>query len=259
MRPLALVGNLSLDRVDGGPPRIGGGPFYGATALRLLGRRAHVLAKCADSDRRSFLRALAPVGVPLTLVRAETTTAFSFSYDGDVRTMHVDDVGDVWQPSDVASLPPAGWVHVAPLLRGDFPPETLAAVARGRRVLFDGQGLVRRRCRGQLRLDAEFDRALLEHVSVLKLGEDEARVLEPVTQLGAAEIVVTCGARGAIVYAHGDETRVAAHPIAGVDPTGAGDAFATAYAVSRAEGFRPAAAARRATAVVAAFLSRRPR
>jgi sugar/nucleoside kinase (ribokinase family) len=259
VRPLALVGNLSRDRVDGGPPRIGGAPFYGAAALRLLGRRAHVLAKCADGDRRSFLRALAPVGVPVTLVRAASTTSFSFRYDGDVRTMHVDDIGDPWRPADVASLPAAAWVHVAPLLRDDFPTETLAAIARGRRVLFDGQGLVRRRGVGPLRLDAEFDDALLAHVSVLKLGEEEARVLEPVPELAVGEVVVTLGSRGAVVYAHGAETRVAAHPIAGVDPTGAGDAFATAYALSRAEGLRPAAAARRATAVVAAMLSHRPR
>jgi len=35
--PLALVGNLSRDVVEGGPPRIGGGAFHGARALRALG------------------------------------------------------------------------------------------------------------------------------------------------------------------------------------------------------------------------------
>ena len=78
-------------------------------------------------------------------------------------------------------------------------------------------------------------------------------------ELGVAEIVVTLGSKGAVVYVNGKEARVAAHPIAGVDPTGTGDVFATAYTLSRAEGFRPSAAARRATAVVAAFLSRRPK
>ena len=39
------------------------------------------------------------------------------------------------------------------------------------------------------------------------------------------------------------------------DPTGAGDAFSTAYIVGRSAGFGPVGAARRATAVVASLLS----
>ncbi len=36
---LGVVGSLSLDLVDGGPPRPGGAVFYAAQALRLLGAR----------------------------------------------------------------------------------------------------------------------------------------------------------------------------------------------------------------------------
>jgi len=42
-----------------------------------------------------------------------------------------------------------------------------------------------------------------------------------------------------------------------IDPTGAGDAFAAAYLVSRSTGHAPAAAARRATALVTGLLARR--
>ena len=118
---------------------------------------------------------------------------------------------------------------------------------------------MRRRAVGPLELDADFDCALLEHVAVLKLGEEEARVLEPVAELGVRELVVTAGRCGSVVYSNGEATPVAAHPLAAADPTGAGDVFATAYALARADGFRPVSAARRATAVVAAFLAHRPR
>jgi pyridoxal/pyridoxine/pyridoxamine kinase len=47
---------------------------------------------------------------------------------------------------------------------------------------------------------------------------------------------------------------IPAHPL-NAEPTGAGDAFATAYLVARNAGFTPAAAARRATAVVASLMS----
>jgi sugar/nucleoside kinase (ribokinase family) len=67
-------------------------------------------------------------------------------------------------------------------------------------------------------------------------------------------VLVTLGARGSIVYADGKLVRVPARDLGEVDPTGAGDAFAAAYVVSRSAGHAPAAAARRATAVVAEVL-----
>ena len=120
-------------------------------------------------------------------------------------------------------------------------------------MLFDGQGLVRRPELGPLQLDADFDPAVLEHVSILKLAEEEAAVLGGVEGLDVPEIVVTLGSRGSIVYAGGVETHVPARPLPR-DPTGAGDAFAIAYLAGRAAGHAPAAAARRATAVVGATL-----
>src|SRR5206468_93853 len=69
------------------------------------------------------------------------------------------------------------WVHVAPLARSDFPVETLAELARGRRLSLDGQGLVRPAEIGPLRLDGGYDPALLRAVTVLKLAEEEALLL----------------------------------------------------------------------------------
>lgn len=208
---------------------------------------------------------LVALGLPLTLWTGETTHAFSFRYDGDRRLMEVDAVGDPWRPDELAgALAGAMAVHVAPLLRSDFSPEALAVAARRRRVSLDGQGLTRSRRVGPLELDGDFDPALLEHVSILKLAEEEARALagDPsaasLAELGVPEIVVTLGTRGSLVYANGRLQRVEARPL-GRDPTGAGDAFAVAYLASRSDGHAPAAAARRATAVVAALLTGRAR
>jgi sugar/nucleoside kinase (ribokinase family) len=144
-------------------------------------------------------------------------------------------------------------VHVAPLARSDFPAETLAALGRRRRLSFDGQGLVRVPELGPLRLDTDFDPDLLRHVWVLKLAEEEAAVLGDLAALRVREILVTHGSRGATLYVGGRREEVRARPIAG-DPTGSGDAFATAYVVARNAGFAPLGAARRATAVVASLL-----
>ena len=145
-------------------------------------------------------------------------------------------------------------MHVGALARSDFPAETLAALARDRRLSFDGQGLVRPARTGPLALDAEYDPEVLRHVSILKLAEEEARVLvgEPdadaLRSLGVPEIVVTFGSEGSLVFAEGRLERVPARPVGGeVDPTGAGDAFIAAYLVSRSSGYAPVPAARRAT------------
>jgi sugar/nucleoside kinase (ribokinase family) len=257
-----VIGPLSRDVVGGRAEQIGGPPWYAARALRAMQQEAMVVAKCGAPERRSYLRRLAALGLPVSLAAAGETTSFSFRYDAaGNREMRVDAVGEPWSDGDEPerALRRVEWVHVAPLLRGDFPPEALERLARRRRVLLDGHGLVRERRVGPLALDADFDRALLRHVSILKLSEEEAQVilgdgeLEGLRELGVPEVVVTFGAGGSLVLTR-DAVRVTARPVRG-DPTGAGDAFSVAYLSARAGGHRPISAARRASALVAALLS----
>jgi sugar/nucleoside kinase (ribokinase family) len=234
----------------------------------VLGHPALLVVKCAEADRRQLLRPLVRLGVPVLWRTGESTASFTFHYDGERRQMVVDSLGPSWTPADLHGLDRARWVHVGGLARSDFPPETLAALARDRRrrISFDGQGLVRPEQTGPLRLDAGFDPQVLRHVAVLKLAEEEAHVLlggldlVSLRSLDVPEVVVTLGSRGSLVLAEGRLERVA--PVAverKVDPTGAGDAFAAAYLVFRARGHGPAPAARRAAAVVAGLLGGRLR
>jgi sugar/nucleoside kinase (ribokinase family) len=251
---IALLGNLSRDLAPGAPPRAGGGPLHGARALQRLRVPARVVARCAVEDRAALLPPLVRLGTPVRYVPGEQTAAFSFTYDGDRRTMRVESIGDTWLPGDVPELR-CRWVHVAPLGRGEWPLETLAALARKHRVSLDGQGLVRPAKVGPLVLDDDFDRDILRHVWVLKLADEEAEVIGDVDGLGVREVLVTHGSRGSTVHCGGVKEFVPAHGIQR-DPTGAGDAFATSYIVGRNAGFSPVGAARRATAVVASLLSR---
>jgi sugar/nucleoside kinase (ribokinase family) len=254
--PLALVGNLSRDRVDGGPPRIGGAPFYAARAWRALGSRATIVTRCGPDERETYTRRLSALGLPVVFLQGTKTTSFSMSYDGDTREMVVEQTGDSWTPADADAVPPSAWVHVAPLLRCEFPVATLAALARGRRLSLDGQGLVRVPDPGPLRLDANFDPAVLKHLQILKLAEEEAEVIGAVDKLDVPEVLVTYGARGSCIYVRGRPQDVGAWPIA-ADPTGSGDAFSAAYLAGRSWGLAPASAARRATALVGALLTER--
>jgi sugar/nucleoside kinase (ribokinase family) len=222
--------------------------------LQRLRVPARIVARCAVEDREALLPPLVRLGTPVRFVPGESTASFSFTYEGDRRIMSVEALGDTWAPVDVPELR-TRWVHVAPLSRIEWPVETIAALARRHRVSFDGQGLVRVPELGPLRLDDDFDREILRYIWVLKLAEEEAEVLGDVAALGVREVLVTHGSRGSTVYCGGGSEFVPARGIER-DPTGAGDAFATAYIVGRNAGFSPVGAARRATAVVASLLAR---
>ena len=268
MSRVAVLGNLARDRIDGGPPQPGGCPFFAALAFRMLRRPGQIVTRCADTDRALFDASVGALGVPVTVLAAAQTSGFDHVYDGETRTTTVTGIGDPWTATATAQLDQdVAWVHVAPLLRSDFPPETLAALASGgRRVSLDGQGLVREPRIGLLEQNADFDPAMLLPLSVLKLSEEEARVVaggqfdgSTARGLGIAEILVTLGSRGEDVWINGRSTHVPTTPVLGVETTGAGDAFMVGYSIARTDGAPPVEAARTASALVARMLAERRR
>ena len=252
---VAVLGSVSLDRIEGGPPRIGGGPYYCARGLRALGVRAIVVAKCAAPDRPQVLPPLTGLGFPVHWRDSAATAAFRIDYEGEHRRMLVDAIADPWTPEEVEVR--ASWVHVAPLSRSDFPAETLAALARGRRVSLDWVFVSPAATYGA------YAPEVLRFVSILKIADDEAAMLvdgydeRALARLGVPEIVVTLGSRGCIVYHDGVAELVRSRRVEARDPTGAGDAFAATYLAARSAGAAPTAAARRAAGLVADVLAGR--
>ena len=268
MSDVAVVGNLARDRVDGGPPQPGGCPFFAAYALRAIGGSGPIVTRCADADRPLFEGPVAGLGVPVTILSSARTSGFDHVYDGETRHTTVTEIGYPWTPEDVChDGPEATWAHVAPLLRSDFPRETLAALAeRGCRVSLDAQGLVRAPRLGPLAQDAEFDPGVLESVSVLKLSEEEASIVaggrfdaSTARSLGVSEILVTLGSHGEDVWVDGELTHLPTTAVLGVETTGAGDAFMVAYVSARADGATPVEAARAGSGLVAGMLTARKR
>lgn len=266
MSKLAVVGNVSVDSVDDAPPSAGGCPSFAALGMRMLGSDGQIVTRFAERDYALFEPLLSDFDLPVVVLSAATTSGFGLRYHGEQRTMTVDSIGDPWTPTDVAAVDPdASWIHVAPLLRSDFPPETLAALAAGRRVSYDGQGLVRVPSIGELRTDAAFDPRLLESLTVLKLAEDEASViatgpfdLDKAEALGVPEILLTRGSEGSVVFSDGAAVHVpSAWPVLGIQTTGAGDVFMVGYAAGRSGGADPVAAAELASELVARMLEER--
>ncbi len=160
-------------------------------------RRASI-ARCALEDRDALLPPLVRLGTPVRYVPGEATATFSFSYDGDVRTMSIEALGDTWQPGDVPELPSAPLgarraARRAPTSRPRRSPRSRG----GGRVSFDGQGLVRvPRARAAASSTTTSTATLLRHIWVLKLADEEAEVLGDPAALGVREVLVTHGSRG---------------------------------------------------------------
>ena len=203
----------------------------------------------------------------MTVLDSATTSGFGLDYVGEQRTMTVEALGDPWTPESLRDARiNTTWVHLAALLRSEFPAEAVAQLrGAGHCVSLDGQGLVRIARRGPMAVDNRYDPAILGEVSVRKLADDEAPVIAggeftetTAARLGVPEILVTFGSAGADVYLDGRRSHVCApRRISGVHTTGSGDMFAVSYAAARAAGRDPIAAAQAACALVARVLERR--
>lgn len=265
---VTVMGNLAIDVIDGAPPTPGGCASFAGVALAAVDVPGRLIAMGAERDHALFDDLAEKLGPMLRILPADRTSSFRLDYvDVDHRRMSVDAVGPVWGLAAIeAADPDTTWLHLAPLLRTDFPAETIEVLdARGHCIVYDGQGLVRADRVGPMVLDRHFSPELLRHISVLKLAEDEAVIVadgpfdeSTATRLGVPEILVTYGSEGCDIYSDGAVVRVpAAWRVEGVQTTGAGDMFTACYAAHRAAGEDSRRAVELASELVASELEQR--
>ena len=228
---VTVLGNLAIDVINGAPKSPGGCASFSGVALQAAGGPGRIVALAAERDHELFDSLVERFGSLVQILPADRTSAFRLDYaDLDHRRMSVDAIGPVWGAQEIESADPdTTWVHLAPLLRTDFPASTLALLAeRGHRVAYDGQGLVRADRLGPLVVDRHYPPELLRHISVLKLAEDEAVIVadgafdeSTAKKLGVPEILVTYGSEGCDIYTDDTVVRVpAAWRVEGVQTTG---------------------------------------
>lgn len=98
---------------------------------------------------------------------------------------------------------------------------------------------------------------LLRRADLLVVNETEAEFYGDLLHQGGGRVVVTLGARGAVMYQRGAEIARATPPkVKAVDATGAGDCFVGAICVALLEGMEPGVALRFACAAGAIAATR---
>jgi sugar/nucleoside kinase (ribokinase family) len=246
---IVIVGHVCRD-IKPDPPgwRPGGSVFYAASAAAKLG--ASVGAVTAGGREVEALRQL--TGITVVSLEAKTSTTFQNEYElGQRRQLilavapriPVELIPPQWRKARLALLAPVA----------DEVPESMARAFPRALVGISAQGYMRRwdPTDGKVkpkRWDSAMD--ALPHTAAVFFSEEDLRG-QTQSWLGycGPVLVMTRGARGCELIHCGKHRSVAGFPAGEVDPTGAGDVFASAFMLRLRDSRDPLDAARFANCV----------
>lgn len=237
---LVLVGHLAQDLQPDGTLRLGGTITYAALLATRLGLCVGIVTSAPALDVAQ-LATLIP-SAAIHAVEVPTPTIFENRYHDGQRQQFLHSRATLITP---AAIPPE-WSAAPMVLLGPIADEIAPAVA----AVFTGP-LRAATPQGWLRAWDATGRvtpipwhsadAILPHLTALILSvEDLARAAGDAdgaaTVQGWAQrvpyVVLTDGPRGATLWQRGMAQHIPAFSVAEVDPTGAGDCFATAFLVA---------------------------
>jgi sugar/nucleoside kinase (ribokinase family) len=243
---LLVIGHATRDLLPDGSWRLGGSVTFASVTASRLGARPAVVT----SGTPEVVEALHPLlaeGHTITCVPAAEATSFENIYEGGTRRQHLRGraaslslaaVPERSRCAPIVLLAPVAQ-EVAPEMASAFPGALVAATPQGWLRRWREDGAV---------YPGAFDAAshVLPHLDALILSRED--LLPPpgsaIAGLSAAEadaqiaawarmvpiVVVTSGAQGADLYLDGKPPETfPGYPAREVDPTGAGDVFATAF------------------------------
>ena len=249
-----VVGHIVKDiTASGWQP--GGSVAYAAAQARALGLSVGAVTCCGpDVDPASIVG-----GVQWCIADRGATTTFENRYEGGSRTQRLLETARSLRFDDI----PAAWLDapiilLAPVFQ-DVDSQLAARLAdRDCLIGVGAQGWLRRR-EGELLLPGRVERAPSWLAGdVVFVSDEDVEVPEGVAvwQRRVSTVVLTRGERGCTIWDESGRHDLPAFPTDAIDPTGAGDAFATAFLSRRHETGDNLSAARFASAAAALAVRR---
>jgi hypothetical protein len=238
-----VVGHACQDIVSGDALVAGGTAIYSALTAGRLGMRTGILTSAAPDY--SFFPNSASIVIKCRPSEASTTFENVYTAAGrrqylraHAAPIEVDDLPPRWRNARIVHLGPVAQ-EVAPDFVAAFDGALVGVTPQGWMRQWDASGLVSPCAwRDAERVLARADVVVLSSEDV---GGDDALIHRYARW--AQLLVVTLGSAGARVYCRGEARHYPAFAVETVDPTGAGDVFATAFLVRYAESRDPSDAA----------------
>ncbi|MEJ5326825.1 MAG: PfkB family carbohydrate kinase [Candidatus Bathyarchaeia archaeon] len=221
---------------------LGGAAAYVSLAARQLGAAVSVISKVGGDFPEAYMWWLGAEGIDLSSVtkRAEEqTTRFKLEYSSDLagRMLKLTSKASALDVCDLPRFLYAKAVHIAPVA-GEVSYEVMERLRASAEILsLDPQGLLRSfDAAGAVTLQAQLDPDVLSLVDIYKSSQDEISALtaradlksaiKTVHDFGVKTVIVTLGAKGAVLSKNGAQYTIpACRSRRAIDPTGAGDTF----------------------------------
>jgi sugar/nucleoside kinase (ribokinase family) len=232
---------------------VGGTALYAALTAQRLGQRVAILSTAAADLDLSVI----PPDIDVTVIPSPVSTTFRNVYHQNARTQFMYQRANTLRAEELRRAPQARVTHLGPVA---FElPDELPLRTPGGFVGLTVQGLLRQVDDDkQVTTDSTVLRRLpFTGIDAMALSEEDVNGDEESVIAATSRVPVvafTRAERGATLWYHGERVEVPAYRADVVDPTGAGDVFATAFFISLASGEHPFAAARRACAAASCVI-----
>jgi sugar/nucleoside kinase (ribokinase family) len=250
-----VIGHITKDLYDQGY-KIGGTATYSALTAHHLGCRVGIVTSTGPDVELSQL----PAEILVASHPCASTTTFQNIYLGGHRQQHIRAQAAVLGAADI----PTEWcdspiVHLGPIAQeidgtvaGAFPNALLGLTPQGWMRAWDNKGIVHPvDWNPTPALAARADAVILSREDV---DDDMGRIERYAAS--TRTLVVTAGWKGATVYHQAQVRSFSAPTVREVDPTGAGDIFATAFLVALHRTLDPFLSAQFANCVAAHSVER---
>lgn len=251
---IVIVGHIAIDLTDTGE-RLGGSVLYCALTAIAHGLRVGIVTSFTGELPDELAQ-----GATIVNVAAKKNTVFENKYHQGKRTQRIistagkielDQIPEAWRRAALIHLAPiANEIDIDAL--GLLKPGILCATPQGWFRRWDNEGVVSFIDRSQ-ELGAVLEKSLCVF-SDEDLGHNESAFDE--FSHRCRMLILTEGDQGSRVYWNGDVRRFSTRPVVEVDPTGAGDVFATSFFIRLRETRDPWEASRYANQVAAYSVTR---